>query len=108
MVVGIKWSTPTFATRRVRRRALAPDPRGASEATSGREPEREVDHQAAIAHCGPGHVMTGTAHGHNRVVLPSEVHGGNNVAGTGAPQNDGGTAIDHRVVDALGRAVGFV
>ena len=62
--------------------------------------EREVDHDAVVADCRPGDVVPAAAHRQGQVVLPGEVHGGDDIGRAGTHDDDERSLVDHSVPDA--------
>jgi hypothetical protein len=61
--------------------------------------ERQVDHQAALAHREPRDVVTAAAHGEQQLVLTCKADGLHHIRHAGTARDQRGATVDHRVPD---------
>jgi hypothetical protein len=59
--------------------------------------EREIEHEAGIAHRVAGHVVSPAPDGEDEFVLAGEVHGGDDVGHPGTAHDQRRVAVDHGV-----------
>src|SRR5512140_1326704 len=68
----------------------------------------EVDHQAVVAHAEATCVVAAAAHGDQHFLIPTEVHGGDDVGRIDAFDDQCRASVDHAVVHLAGVVVASV